>query len=187
MSTALTLVSLAVVALVLVKDWGHRRVTVFALLRPLLAAAVVVPFVAPGWDASGGGLAMEIGSVVVGGLLGLLASAFAKVTVDADGQAWTDAGLGYAAVWVAITGLRQLFVYGCQHWYTRDLGRFLFSHHISVAAFADSIMFLALAPIVGNRLAILVRSRRAAAGAVPAAGASAAAPLDPHPQADASR
>ncbi|WP_055588603.1 hypothetical protein [Peterkaempfera griseoplana] len=182
MSTALTLVSLAVVALVLVKDWGHRRVTLFALLRPLVAAAVVVPFVAPGWDASGDGLALEIGSVVVGALLGLLASAFVKVTADGDGQAWTDAGAGYAAVWVVITALRQLFVYGCQHWYTQDLGRFLFDHHISVAAFADSIMFLALAPVIGNRLAILVRSRRVTTGEARPAATPARAP-----RADASR
>jgi hypothetical protein len=35
----------------------------------------------------------------------------------------------------------------------------LVDNHISVAAFADSIMFLFLAPVVVNRLAILVRSR----------------------------
>jgi hypothetical protein len=39
---------------------------------------------------------------------------------------------------------------------------FLIQHHITVAAFADSIMFLSLAPVVSNRLAILVRSKYAA-------------------------
>jgi hypothetical protein len=163
MSTALTLTSLAVVALVLLRDWGHRKVTLFALFRPLLAAVVIIPFVAPGWDFSGNGLALEAGSLLVGIALGLLAFAFMKVTVDGEGQAWTDAGFPYAAVWVTLAAGRQAFIYGCQHWFTRDLGLFLMNNRISIAAFADSVMFLALAPVAANRLAILLRSRRVTA------------------------
>ncbi|ETK34887.1 hypothetical protein [Microbispora sp. ATCC PTA-5024] len=160
MSTALTLAGLAIVAVVLLKDWGHRRATPLGLLRPLLVAAVVVPFVMPGWDMSGGGLVLEIVGLLAGAAIGVLASSFLKVSVDKDGQAWTDAGVAYAAVWIVYTVARQVFIYGCEHWYSRSLGMFLIGNHISVAAFADSIMFLSLAPIVSNRLAILIRSRR---------------------------
>lgn len=51
MSTAITLANLAIVALVLARDLGHRRATMFALLRPLLLAAVVIPFVMSGRSA----------------------------------------------------------------------------------------------------------------------------------------
>jgi hypothetical protein len=159
MSSALTLVSIAMVAVVLLKDWGHRRVTLIALLRPLLLAAVIVPFVMPGWDLAGNGLLLELGAALAGIAVGLLACSFMKVTVDAGGQTWTDAGLAYAAVWVTFTAARQAFIYGCQHWFTRDLGMFLIHDHISVNAFADSIMLVSLAPVLANRLAILVRSR----------------------------
>jgi hypothetical protein len=81
-----------------------------------------------------------------------------------DGRAWTDAGYGYAAVWIALTVARRLSAYGRRHRFQRDLGLFLLDHRISVAAFADSIMFLTLAPVASNRLAIQVRSRTITAG-----------------------
>ena len=171
MSTILTFVSLAIVALVLARDWGHRKVTLFALLRPLVAV-IIIPFVAPGWDLHGAGLPLEIGGLVAGVALGLLAVAFMKVSVDAEGQAWTDAGVPYAVIWIIIAAARLVVIYGSEHWFTQDLGMFLVSNHISVDAFADSVIFLAIAPVVANRLAILVRvrmagARRRSAAAVP--------------------
>jgi hypothetical protein len=162
-TTIVTVISLAVVALVLARDWGHRRVTLFALLRPLIGIAII-PFVAPGWDLSGRGLPLEGGGLVVGVALGLLAFAFMRVSVDASGQAWTDAGLPYAATWIVIAAARLIVIYGSQHWFTQDLGMFLINNHISVNAFADSIIFLAIAPVVANRLAILIRVRMITAG-----------------------
>ena len=158
MSAALTLLSLAIVALVLARDWGHRKVTMFALLRPLIAV-VIIPFVAPGWNATGHGLVLEIVALAAGIALGLLTFAFMKVSVDANGQAWTDAGYPYAAAWIVIAAARLIIIYGSQHWFTRDLGMFLVNNHISVNAFADSIIFLSIAPVVINRLAIVIRSR----------------------------
>ena len=78
---------------------------------------------------------------------------------------WTDAGVAYAVVWVVIAAARQVFIYGCQHWFTRDLGLFLIDNRISVNAFADSVMLLTLATMIANRLTILVRTRLAAARA----------------------
>jgi hypothetical protein len=158
MSTALTVVSLAVVALLLARDWGHRRVTLFPLIRPLLGV-FIVPFVAPGWNASGNGLYLELGALVLGVAIGMLTFAFIRVSVDEDGQAWTDAGYPYAAIWIGFTALRLLFVYGVEHWFTHSVGVFLIDNHINVNAFAYSIIILFLAPVVSNRLCILVSSR----------------------------
>jgi hypothetical protein len=82
-----------------------------------------------------------------------------KVSVHASGQARTDAGYPHAAAWVVFTAARLIFGYGCEHWLTTDLGMFLGDHHIAVTAFADSIMFVFLAPVITNRLAIGIRSR----------------------------
>jgi hypothetical protein len=163
MSTVLTLISLATVALVLARDWGHRKVSLFALLRPLIAV-IIVPFVAPGWDLSGPGLPLEIGGLVAGVALGLVTMAFMRVSVDAGGQAWTDTGLPYALLWVVLAALRLILIYGTEHWFTQAVGMFLVNNHISVDAFADSIIFLAIAPVVANRLAILIRVRVISAG-----------------------
>jgi hypothetical protein len=170
MSTPLTLLNLAIVGLLLARDLGHRRVNVLAMLRPLLLAAVIVPFVMPGWDMTGNGLVLELVTVATGAGLGLLACAFMRVSVDSSGQAWTDAGVGYAVVWVVIAALRQCIIYGAQHWFTKALGRFLFDNHISVTAFADSIMLFTLTTVIANRLAILARSRARAVAAVATGG-----------------
>jgi hypothetical protein len=172
MSTPLTIISLAVVALLLGRDWGHRRVTMFALLRPLIAI-VIIPFFAPGWSGSGAGLALEAGGLVLGVAIGLLTFAFMRFSIDDHGQVWSDTGSTYAAIWIAFTAARLIFVYGTEHWFTRQIGTFLVGNHIAVDAFAYSIIFLFIAPIITNRLAILVRTRtlRAPAGAVPAADA----------------
>lgn len=160
--SALTLANLAIVALLLARDWGHRRATLFALLRPLLLSAVVIPFVMPGWDFTGNGLLLELATVVVGAALGVCACLFMRVSADASGQVWTDAGWAYATVWVLIAAARQVFIYGCQHWFTRDLGLFLVNNRISVDAFADAVMLLTLTTVVANRAAILIRGRLSA-------------------------
>lgn len=170
MSTALTVLNIAIVVVLLARDWGHRRITLFGLLRPLILAAVVVPFVMPGWDFTGRGLLLVVGAAVIGALLGILTCTFMRVSVDANGRGWTDAGIAYAVAWVVIAGARQLFIYGVQHWFTRDVGKFLVDNHISVNSFADAILLLTLGTMIANRLTILVRSRLAAAPATAALG-----------------
>ncbi|MCO5994142.1 hypothetical protein [Actinoallomurus rhizosphaericola] len=167
--SAITIVNLVIFAAVLIKDWGHNRITMFAVLRPLLLTAVIVPFFLPKFDTAGGGLALEAASIGGGIVLGALACALLRVSVDESGQGWYDAGWAYVAVWTAITVLRQLLIYGCQHWFARDLGRFLIDHHISVAAFADSILFFTLTLVIITRVGILLRSRMPSARSVPSA------------------
>jgi hypothetical protein len=163
--SAITIVNLVIFAAVLIKDWGHNRVTLFAVFRPLLLSVVIVPFFLPKFDSGGGGggLALEAASLAGGVAVGAFACAMLRVSVDEDGKGWYDAGYAYVAVWVLITVLRQLFVYGCQHWFTRDLGRFLVENRISPAAFGDSILFFTLSVVVATRLGILLRSRLQAA------------------------
>jgi hypothetical protein len=162
MSAVLTIITLAVVALVLGRDWGHRKVSWFALLRPLIGV-IIIPFVSPGWDLSGAGLPLEVGGLVAGVALGLITAAFMKVSVDETGQAWTDTGMPYAIIWIAIAAVRLVLIYGTEHWFTQAVGSFLVNNHISVSAFADSIIFLAIAPVVANRMTILIRVRMTSA------------------------
>jgi hypothetical protein len=158
MSAALTVLSLGIVVLVLARDWGHRKVTLLAVLRPLIGV-VIIPFVAPGWSASGRGLVLEVGALAVGVGLGLLTFAFIRVSVDSAGQVWTDASYPYAIAWIVIAAIRLVLIYGTEHWFTMQVGTFLVDNHISVNAFADSIIFVTIAPVVVNRLAIGIRSR----------------------------
>lgn len=164
MSTALTLVNLAVVGLVLLRDFGHRRVPkVVTLLRPLVLFVLIVPFVMPGWDFTGNGLLLQLAAIVAGAGIGVLTCAFMKISRDGEGQAWSDAGVLYGAVWAVVVLARQAIVYGSRHWFTHDLGVFLVDNRISVHAYAGTIMFLSVTSVFGNRIALLVRSQRLAA------------------------
>ncbi|MEV5576443.1 hypothetical protein AB0L06_40985 [Spirillospora sp. NPDC052269] len=168
MSTALTLVNLAVVGLVLMRDFGHRRVPkIVTLLRPLVLFVLIVPFVMPGWDFTGNGLLLQLAAIVAGAGIGVLTCAFMKISRDDKGQEWSDAGVAYAVVWAVVVLLRQGLIYGSQHWFTHDLGVFLVDNRISVHAYAGTIMFLSVTTVFGNRLALLLRSRRLATTPTP--------------------
>jgi hypothetical protein len=160
MSTGLTVAVLAMVVLVLARDLGHRKISWIALLRPIVLPLVVIPFIGIPWNFSGNGLLLEAAAVLVGLGVGALAGAFMKVSRDTAADTWTDAAAAYAAVWIVVTAARQLLIYGAQHWFTRDLGLFLMDHHIAVAAFADSMLFLSILPVIGNRLLLLLRVTR---------------------------
>jgi len=160
----------------LLVDLGHRRLTAFRLLRPLVLTAVVVPFVMPGFDLQGAGLGLEAAAVAAGLVLGLLTAAAMRVERDpGDGSLFTVAGVVYAAIWIVFGAARALFIYETGHSaaFSKAVGTFLVTNHISVTALADAMLFLGLAMIVTNRCVLFLRGRRVPAPAVARATASA--------------
>jgi membrane protein CcdC involved in cytochrome C biogenesis len=164
----------------LLVDLGRRRLTALRLLRPLILTAVIVPFVMPGFDLRAAGLVLEAAAVVAGLLLGLLSASAMGVERDtADGGLVTVAGAPYAVIWIIFGAARLAFTYETEHSasFGRAVGEFLVSHHISVTALADAMMFIGLAMIVTNRCTLFLRGRRlpvTAASAAPAAKAAVA-------------
>jgi hypothetical protein len=113
---------------------------------------------------SGSGLLLELAAAALGLLLGLGAAALLKVRRDPkDGVIYTHAGAAYAALWSVVIGARLLFVYGSNHWFTDQLGRWMFRHQISVNALTDALVVMAIAMLLG-RTGTLAAKRRAALG-----------------------
>ena len=104
----------------------------------------------------GGGLGFELALAALGTLLGVAAGMIFRVFRGADEIPRSQAGIGYAALWIVVVGARIGFSYATSN--SHRLQVWLFTHHI----IADAIT---VAPIFrAGRDAGVARSRPPSAG-----------------------
>ena len=175
--TEAMIVNGVVLATVLATDLGPaRKISKIRLLRPVIAAAVIIPFFVDRPATHGTALAVEIAGVAAGLLCGLAASALMGVyRSPATGKPVSRAGLPYAIFWTAIIGARAVFSYGSVHWFTAPLVSWGIAHQVSVAALTDGLIFMAIAMILVRTVTLGVRASRLPARALEPRSAEAAA------------
>jgi hypothetical protein len=167
MSSSALILSAAILVGVFLSDLGRRAVTAHRLLRPLIIAGVAGASYLTAFATSGAGLALELAGAGAGALLGLLAAALMRVDHDPrDGRAVTQAGVGYALIWIIVIGARLAFIYGTSHWFSAGLGSWMHTHQITAAALTDALILMALAMTTARTLSIVARSRTRATAAL---------------------
>jgi hypothetical protein len=159
MSASIWIINLAVLAVVLQADLGHRKITRFRLTRPIAIAAIIAIFWIRGVAWSGTGLWVEAAGICAGIVLGLAAAALMRVYTEADGRPYSYAWIPYALLWVAVVGTRLWFGYAANHTFPVQLGTWMFTHQLTTSALIDAFIFLALAMVLTRTASLAVRSR----------------------------
>lgn len=174
--TQAMIVNAVVLATVLATDLGPaRKIRPLRLLRPVIAAAVIIPFFISSPVTHGSGLAVEIAGCVAGLLGGLAAAALMRVyRSPSTGRPVSSAGALYAVFWIAVVGARAAFSYGAAHWFTAQIVSWAVANQVTEAAITDGLIFMAVVMILVRTIGLGVRASRLRG--------SVAAASSPHPE-----
>jgi hypothetical protein len=131
------------------------------LLRPLVAAAVIIPLFVSRPVTHGSGLGVEIAGCVAGLLGGLAAAAMMRVYRSLEtGKPVSRAGVPYAIFWIVIVGARAAFSYGSAHWFTGSIVTWAVANKVTEAAITDGLIFMAIVMVLARTVALGARARR---------------------------
>ena len=160
--TEAMIVNGVVLATVLASDVGPaRKIGRMRLLRPVIAAAVIIPVFLDHPATHGNGLAVEIAGIAAGVLGGLAAAALMRVyRSPATGKPVSRAGWPYAIFWTVVIGARAVFSYGAAHWFTGSIVSWAIANQVSEAALTDGLIFMAIAMIIVRTAGLAARASR---------------------------
>jgi hypothetical protein len=160
--TEAMIVNGVVLATVLATDLGPaRKIGPARLLRPVIAAAVIIPLFVDQPVTHGTGLVVEIAGAVAGLLCGLAATALIKVyRSPKTGRPVSRAGAPYAIFWAVIVGARAAFSYGSAHWFQPQIVSWAIANQVTLAAITDGLIFMAVVMVLVRTAGLRVRASR---------------------------
>src|SRR5580704_4672061 len=137
------IINLVVLGVVLEADLGRRKITWYRLARPVIVAGAIVIYYLTRTPVAtrSGGLAFELALAALGIVLGLAAGMIFRIFREGE-TAWSQAGIGYAALWILVIAARLGFAYATSH--SHSLQVWLGTHHITSDAVTDALIFMAV-------------------------------------------
>jgi hypothetical protein len=149
------IVNAVVLVTVLATDLGPaRKIGAMRLLRPVIAAAVIIPLFVASPATHGTGLLVEIAGAGAG-LIGGLAYRSPRT-----GKPVSSTGWPYAAFWTVTVAARAAFTYGAAHWFSSSIASWAIASQVSAAAITDGMIFMAIALILIRTAGLLVLAAR---------------------------
>ena len=160
--TQAEIVNGVVLATVLASDLGPaRKIGPMRLLRPVIAAAVIIPLFLSQPVTHGTGLIVELAGAVAGLLGGLAAAALMRLyRSPKTGKPVSAAGWPYAALWIVVVGARAVFSYGLAHWFQAPVVSWAIANHVTLAAVTDGLIFMAVMMVLVRTAGLRVRTVR---------------------------
>jgi membrane protease YdiL (CAAX protease family) len=166
--TEAMIVNGVVLATVLATDLGPaRKIGPMRLLRPVIAAAVIIPLFVDQPVTHGNGLVVEIAGAAAGLLGGLVAAALMRVyRSPKTGHPVSRAGAAYGIFWTVIIAARAAFSYGAAHWFQSQIVTWAIANQVSEAAITDGLIFMAVMMVLVRTAGLRVRASRLPDGAL---------------------
>ena len=144
MDTSVLIVTFVVMAMVLISDLGTRKIGPLRLIRPFIAAAVVIPFFIRGVVTSGHGLLLEAAGAAAGRPLACWPPRACASPATAR-PAPSPRTPGSVRGMVVVSAARLFFDYGANHLFTAQLTAWAIASHVTIAALTDSLIFFSVA------------------------------------------
>jgi len=157
MSSSVWIINLVVLGVVLEADLGRRKITWPRLARPVVVAGAIVIYYLMRTPVAthGGGLAFELVLAAFGIVLGLAAGLIFRVYSD-KGIRWSQAGIGYALLWIVVIGARIGFAEASSH--SHGLQVWLGTHHITSDAITNALIFMAVGMLLTRTATLRLRA-----------------------------
>src|SRR3954470_21366496 len=156
------LISLGILTFVLITGLGTHEFTGRRVLRPVVIVLAVAAFYLHLFPTEGNDVRLVLVGLAAGTVLGVVSGLFVRVHRDpATSKVVTTAGFGFAAIWIAVTVGRMLFIFGADHWFTADLVTFSRTHLITGAdAWTAAFVVLSVAMVLSRLVVVAIGAAR---------------------------
>jgi hypothetical protein len=155
MSTTEILIFVGLAALIILTQVGRHTLTLPRMILPLLAVVFVGRQYLQSIPTAGNDMDFYLWCAAAGLVFGALAAAMMRVSRDVTtGQIVTEAGVGFAAVWLAVFGGRLAFAYAATHGFGPTVARFSIDHVLTAASWTPALVIMALVMVAVRTLVV---------------------------------